>query len=268
MTRAPTAPAALARDLGRLGVCAGDTMMVHASLRAIGPVDGGASGVVEALRSAVGDAGTLVMIVGAEVDWYTVDRPPRAPLDEIIATHAPFDPLATAAMREVGALAEVFRQSPGVRVTDHPDGRFAAWGADAEALLADTPWDDYYGPGSVLERLYHMGGRVLRMGADLDTVTALHYAEYLADLPHKRSRTLYFLVRGASGPEVRAVTSLDNAHGIVDCEGEDYFARILRAYLATGRAARGPVGGAGSELIDARDVVDFAARWIERHLRG
>ncbi len=52
---------ALARDLRRLGVGAGDTLMVHASLRAIGPVEGGAGGVLDALEEAVSPQGTLLM---------------------------------------------------------------------------------------------------------------------------------------------------------------------------------------------------------------
>lgn len=38
----------------------GDLLMVHASLKAIGPVEGGAETVVAALRSAVGPTGTVM----------------------------------------------------------------------------------------------------------------------------------------------------------------------------------------------------------------
>ena len=65
-------------DLRSLGVAAGDLLMVHASLRAIGPVDGGAEGVLEALETAVGPGGTLLMTLGAKDDWAWVnDRPER-----------------------------------------------------------------------------------------------------------------------------------------------------------------------------------------------
>ena len=147
----------------------------------------------------------------------------------------PFDCLVTPADPDVGVFAEVFRTRSRTRVSDHPEGRFAASGSLADRLLDDVPWDDYYGPGSPLERFVRAGGRVLRLGADLDTVTLLHYAEYLAPLPSKRRVRRHRLVLGRDGPEVRVVECLDDSDGIVDVPGEDYFAVILREYLATGR---------------------------------
>jgi len=44
----PSSREALVRALRQLGVRAGDAVMVHASLRAVGPVEGGAEGVLDA----------------------------------------------------------------------------------------------------------------------------------------------------------------------------------------------------------------------------
>jgi aminoglycoside N3'-acetyltransferase len=113
-----------------------------------------------------------------------------------------------------------------------------------------------------------MGGSVLRMGADPETVTALHYAEYLADMPNKRRVRRHYRVMGADGPVTRAVQCLDDESGIVDWDGKDYFAIILKKYLSAGRARLGKVGNADSELIDARDIVNFGAQWMNEHLAG
>lgn len=43
----------LVHALGALGVVPGDMLMIHASLRAVGPVAGGAEALVEALERAV-----------------------------------------------------------------------------------------------------------------------------------------------------------------------------------------------------------------------
>jgi aminoglycoside N3'-acetyltransferase len=262
----PQAVADLADDVRRLGVRLGDVVMVHASLRKVGPVAGGADGVLGALEAVVGAEGTLLMTVGAQDDWGWVNDRPEADRPLLLRDAEPFDCLLTPADPEVGVLAEVFRTRPGTLVSDHPEGRFAASGRLASVLVDDVPWDDYYGPGSPLERFVQAGGRVLRLGADIDTVTLLHYAEYLAPVPSKRRVTRHRMVVGRDGPELRVVTCLDDSEGIVDHPGDDYFGVILRRYLATGRACMGVVGGATSELIDGADIVKFAVQWMTEHL--
>ncbi|HOC17559.1 MAG TPA: AAC(3) family N-acetyltransferase [Vicinamibacterales bacterium] len=255
---------ALVADLASLGVATGDLVMVHASLRRLGPVERGAEGVIEALDEAVGPGGTVMMVLGARDDWAWVNDRPEPERAALLEGSPPFDALATPASPEVGVLAEVFRRTPGTRVSDHPEGRFGARGLLARHLLLDVPWDDYYGPGSPLERLVDGGGKVLRLGADPNTVTLIHYAEYLAEVPGKRRVRRHRLVATPRGPELRIVECLDDNNGIVDYPGGDYFADILQAYLEQGRARQGLVGQAGSELLDARDLAEFAARWMTK----
>lgn len=253
-------------DLVRLGVAAGDLLMVHGSLRAVGPVDGGADGVLDALEAAVGPGGTLFMTLGARDDWAWVNERPERDRPDPLCDAEPFHYLVTLADPDVGVLSEVFRTRPGTMVSDHPEGRFGASGPHADSLLRRVPWDDYYGPGSPLERFVRANGRVLRLGADLDTLTVLHYAEYLAPLTSKRRVRRHRMVAGREGPELRVVECLDDSDGIIDYPGEDYFVVILREYLATSRASTGVVGQSTSELIGAAVVVEFAVAWMTEHL--
>jgi aminoglycoside N3'-acetyltransferase len=259
-------PADLVADMRRLGVRPGDALMVHASLRKIGTVEHGPEGVIEALDTAVGEEGTLMMTLGAIVPHEWVNGRPEAEREALLAGEPPYDPLAAPSLPEVGRLAEAFRLRPGTIVNDNPSGRFGARGRHAEALMRNAPWHDYYGHDSPLERFVRLGGRVLRLGANPDTTTVLHYAEYLAEVPNKRTIRRHYRVNGPTGPVTRAMDCLNDETGIVDCPGEDYFAIILKAYLALGRARTGTVGGATSELIDARDIVDFGARWMSEDL--
>lgn len=241
--------------------------MVHASLRRIGPVEGGTAGVIAALDEVVGPEGGVMMVLGADNDWDWVNERPEVERVALLADAEPFDPLTTPAEEDVGYLAEAFRTHAGTTVSDNPEGRFAARGALAGALLRDPPWDDYYGPGSPLEHLCELDGAVLRLGANPDTVTLLHYAEYLVPLAEKRRVTRHRRVLGPDGPRVRTVSCLNDSDGIVAWEGEDYFKLILEAYLAEGRGGRGPVGGAPSEFLDARDLVAFGVDWMARTFR-
>jgi aminoglycoside N3'-acetyltransferase len=107
---------------------------------------------------------------------------------------------------------------------------------------------------------------VLRLGANPDTTTVLHYAEYLADVPGKRRVRRHYRVMGATGPVTRSVECLDDEFGIVDWDGEDYFALILKAFLDEGRGLRGRIGNAEAQLVEAKDIVDFGARWMTANL--
>jgi aminoglycoside N3'-acetyltransferase len=262
----PTSVEDLAADLRGIGVAPGDLLMVHASLRAIGPVERGADGVLDALEAAIGPGGSLLMTLGARDDRSWVNERPERERPGLLRDAEPFDPLETPADPDVGVLAEVFRRRPRTSVSDHPEGRFGASGPLAGHLVEDVPWDDYYGPGSPLERFVRSGGRVLRLGADPDTLTLLHYAEYLTPVPSKRRVRRHRLVTGRNGPEIRTVECLDDSDGIVDHPGEDYFTTILRGYLSTGRASTGIAGRAAGELLESADVVDFAVTWMAEHL--
>lgn len=48
----------LTDDLAGLGVHSGDTLLVHSSIKAVGPVDGGADALLDALQAAVGPEGS------------------------------------------------------------------------------------------------------------------------------------------------------------------------------------------------------------------
>lgn len=258
----------LVADLRALGVRPADALMVHASLRRIGGPEGAADAdvVLDAVERATDPGGTLMMTMGAldAHDWVN-ERPEQERL-ALLADAEPFDPLTTPVQPDVGVLAEVFRRRPGTIVSDHPEGRFGASGRLAAALVADVPWDDYYGPGSPLERFVAAGGRVLRLGADPDTTTLLHLAEYLCDVPDKRRVRRHRLVLSPDGPVVRTVECLDDSEGIVAHDGEDEFATILREYVEAGRGAVGTVGHADASLLDAADLLAFGTEWMTREL--
>jgi aminoglycoside N3'-acetyltransferase len=234
----------LAHQLRALGLKDGAIVMPHASLRKLGPTEGGANGVIDSIQQVVGSAGTIVMIVGAR-------------------ENQPFDAQTTPAESSIGTLAEVFRKRPDTRVNDHAVARFAATGLHASNLLERTPLHDYYGPDSVLERFTNLDGVVLRLGSDLNTVTLTHWAEYLAQLPTKRTvRRCY--ERADTGAQW--IQSLDDSDGLVDWLAGDYFTELLKDYLATGRANVGTVGSCTAELLQAKDYVAFATRWLESNL--
>lgn len=277
----------LVAQLRALRVRPGATVMLHASMRAVGPVDGGAEGLLDAVLVTIGEEGTLLMVAGAadEHDWVN-----ERPVDEraaLLADALPFDPRTTPADPDVGVLAEVFRRRLDAMVNDHPDGRFVAVGAGAAAMLGDGPWHDYYGTGSALDRLVERGGVVVRLGADENTITLTHLAEFRAQLAWPKVRVArHHRVLVDGRPTIVVVETFDDSDGIseYDLTGHDpadfpdhaideddgtidEFAAILHDYRATGAVRTGIVGGARAELIEAEPFVRFAVEWIETHAR-
>ncbi|MHC0432641.1 aminoglycoside 3-N-acetyltransferase [Streptomyces sp. O3] len=268
----PVTRSRLIQDLTALGLADGDTVMFHTRMSAIGYVAGGPRTLIGALGDVVGERGTLLVTCGwNDAPPYDFTGWPGPWQDALRAEHPAYDPGLSEADHENGRLPEALRRWPGAVRSRHPDASLAALGASAAALMADHPWDDPHGPGSPLERLVTLGGRVLFLGAPLETFTLLHYAEALAEAPGKRFVT-YEQPIEVDGERVwRRFHDIDSSTGAFDYspvvpEGQDPFEAITRDMLAAGIGRRGRVGAAESHLFEAADAVEFAIGWIEGKL--
>jgi aminoglycoside 3-N-acetyltransferase len=256
--------ARLAADLRALGLRAGAIAMVHTRMSALGWVVGGSEAVVRALLGALGPEGTLMAYASWAEHVYHAEDWPAEHRAAYEADPPAFD-LATGAVdADYGRIPERVRTWPGALRSSHPEASVVAVGPRAAFLTSAHPDDDGYGAGSPFARLVEADGRVLMLGAPLDTVTILHHAEAIARVPGKRMVT--FTVRLASG-EHRSYTDIDTSRGAFDYErlglGEDEFAVIAREALGAGIGVRGLVGAAESHLFPARELVAFAVEWME-----
>ncbi len=238
----------------------GDAVLVHAALRSVGPVLGGADMILAALRDAVEPEGTIL----GYTDWQGEDDWASDPSlrDELPA----FDPLSSRSIRDVGFFPEMLRTTPGAHRSSSPGASMAAVGGRAEWFTADHSLDYGYGPQSPLGKLVEAGGKTLMLGAPLDTMTLLHHAEHLADFAPKLIRRYEapILVDGVKvWRQFEEFDTADPPPGLPD----DYFATIVEDFLATGKGKRGTVGAAPSVLVEAKEIVPFAVRWIESFFR-
>ena len=248
----------LARELRELGVTPGDVLMVHASMRAVGEVLGGANVVVQALEDVVGEAGTLTAYVDVELFHEDDDESEDVPV---------FDARIARAARDHGILHEVMRTWPGARRSAHPDAGVVAIGARAEWIVDPHPFRYGYGEGTPFARIVEAGGKVLMLGAPLDTITLVHHAEHLARIPDKRVVRYRRRMLGREGvPEWVEFEEFETGDPVHESLPENCIEVIAEAYLASGRGRRGEIGKAPSYLFEGADLVRFAVEWLEEKL--
>jgi aminoglycoside 3-N-acetyltransferase len=254
--------ASLVADLRRLGIRPGDVLLVHAAMRRIGRVTGGAAAVVAALTNIVGPSGTLV------VPTQTADNSDtsNAHLSRIAgmtpeqvqrfrAAMPPFDPVTTPSTG-MGRLAEQIRIGPGAIRSAHPQTSFAALGPLAAKLMSDHRLDCHLGEFSPLARLYEVEAKVLLLGVGYNVCTAFHLAEYryLVSPPRREYHCVI-----ADGGRRRWHSYED----VVLDDGD--FGELGADLERTGAAVTGRVGGAECRLLPLMAAVDFAVAWLRRH---
>jgi aminoglycoside 3-N-acetyltransferase len=250
----------LADDFRSLGVRPGDTVMMHASVRAVGEVAGGPDQIHLALKDALTPDGTLMMYAGCP--RYT-DEVGRGNLTadeekEVLEKLPAFDPVTSRSDYTNGALVELLRTYPGTRVNRHVV-RFVVWGKQAEHLIREQPWDYAFGPGSPLDRFVKLDGRIVLLGSDHDAVTFLHYAEHVADIPGKRVARYKVPVEENGRRVWRDMAEFDTSgQGVHAHWPERFFAKIVDSYLASVHNGGGRVGDATAYLFPARELLDFA----------
>ena len=254
----------LANDFRRLGVVAGDTVMVHASIRSVGAVAGGPDQIHLALKDALTDDGTLMMYASCPDQFDEVGRGNLTPDQEREALEKlpPFDPLTARAARDNGALVELMRTYPGSKVNAHV-ARFVVWGKHADHLISRQPWHYAFGPESPLERFAALNGRILLIGCDHDTVTFLHYAEHIVTIPDKRIARFKVPVLEGGRRVWREMEEFDTSASGVHANWPDrFFARLVDTYCANAGNRGGTVGDARCFLVDATGLLEFSLKMM------
>lgn len=226
----------LIEQLRTLGVERAGVLVVHTSFRAVGPVEGGPSGLIEGLREVLGPSGTLVM------PSMNGSRRPE-----------PYDPARTPT-RGMGIVAESFWRMPETFRGDHPTSSFAASGPLARQITAPQPLSPAHGLDSPIGRVYQLGGSVLLLGVGHDSNTTIHLAERMAQVPYLVPKWTTVLRDGAA--ERVEFGEIDHC-----CRNF----RLVDDWLRErGLQIEGKVGHASARLMESRNVIDV----VVPHLGG
>src|SRR5579872_3411213 len=129
----------LSSQLQVIGLNSGDTIMLHASMRAIGKEVENPNHVIQSIIDVVGLTGTLMMYIGCEPEYEAVgrDKYTSEQESEILKRCSAFDPEISPARPDYGIIAEFFRKWPGVICSSNPGARIAALGDQAQWITAD-----------------------------------------------------------------------------------------------------------------------------------
>lgn len=218
--------------LRALGVQPGMMLEVHASLRSLGPVEGGVDTVLDALMEAVGTEGALVMpAFRLSPNLALTEEDLRMGLTMKIKI-LPEDAERTA----MGLVADTFLRRPDV-VTGEGIFRVSAWGKDAAKHAAGFQY------------LIDHGGHALLMGADIYRLSAMHYVEDA--LPAE--------IRARFRPEPEALEKYPEGEWLVEAwtpEAKPWY-RIQDAAYEKGLILDGRVGGAKCMFLPVKPVIEL-----------
>lgn len=225
----------IVQGLRDLGVETGMVLMVHSSLGAFGPVEGGADTVIDALIEAVGPEGTLLMpAMGG------------APVFDVNETKS-----------NVGEIADSFWRRPEVTRSIHPTHSAAGIGPltdqifqghldQSSALGADSPW----GRVAKLEN-----GFILFLGCDQDRNTLLHTAEDIANGAYLNTISRDYFDENRQVKKL-VMERFPGPH-------RD-FLQMDRLFLQAGAMRMSKIGRAMCRLMKAGQILDLAVKELQR----
>ena len=167
-----------------IGVKQGMSLLVHSSLKRVGPVEGGPDTIIDALLETLGPEGTLMMsTVSGSVN-------PNQPVFHVLHTPS-----------SVGYLSNVFRKQKNVIRSLHPVHSLVGLGPKADFftsghLEANTPWS----PDSPYGKLMRNNGHILFLGVNFECNTCMHALEIEARVPGLHTKeTTTLIVFDADG---------------------------------------------------------------------
>lgn len=229
----------LMQHLQEMGLKPSDAIMVHSSMKSIGPVEGGADTVLDALMEYF--AHGLLML--PTHTWKTTKG------DGSI-----YDPAKEPAC--VGILPNLFMKRPGVVRSLHPTHSMAAYGREAEAFLAgEENAASPCAPDGAWGRLREIKAKILLLGVTHQRNTFIHVLDEVFHVSGRLAdHTITLYVKMPDGSLKPCVYTPHIG------QVSDEFDKLRRGFEETGAARNTRFGDAACILCDASRIYDVCAR--------
>lgn len=239
----------LIEDLKKMGLKESDSLMVHSSMKSIGPVEGGADTVVDALMEYL--SGGLLMM-------------PTHTWAQMSAEYNVFDPENEPGC--VGIIPNIFFKRPGVVRSLHPTHSIAAYGTGAAAYVrgeenCTTPCT----PGGCWERLKSINSKILLVGVNHVKNTYIHAVEEVLGVPERfTDEPVLFKIKmpDSTYKEVQ----MYRHYNVHTAHISESFQKLARAYEENKAARNVRFGDADCILCDADGIFEVTKMVLSHEL--
>ena len=236
-------------DLKNMGLQPTEAIMVHSSMKAIGPVEGGADTVVDAFMEYFKEG--LFMT-------------PTHTWAQMSAEYSLFDPKEEPAC--VGIIPNIFRKREGVIRSLHPTHSIAAYGPQAAEYVKGeeniiTPGQ----PGGCWSRLFDVHAKILLVGCTHARNTFIHAVEELLDVPERLTeKPVDFQIKMPDG-NIKEVAVYRHYNRFTPHISEEYD-KLAEAYYELGAAKKVKFGDADCILCDAVKIYEVTKKVLSHEI--
>ena len=223
------------------GVRHDDVVTIHASLRAPGPIEGGADGLIDALTEYLQDGLLLV----PTHTWAVVNR--ANPFFDVRST-----------IPNIGTLARVAAFRPDAVRSLHPTHSLAVFGRNAREFVQGEERSATPAPmGGCLSRLYELNGKILLLGVGHERNTYLHAVDERMDIPNRlQPEGFRITITDWEGNQIESPEF--HPHHVVGIPVgcSEYYPNYKKALERCGAVTYGQLGSALVYCCDARRMTD------------
>lgn len=228
----------MVRDFRLCGIKAGDIILMHSALSAIGHVEGGADAVIDALLEVLTPEGTLA----------------------VVAMHnGVFD--AATSPSAVGIISETVRRRPNaVRSLRHCHSVAAIGRLSGYFTVGHENCETNCGKGSPYDKIRELGGKIVLLGVDMNRNTTLHALEDFADAP--------YLVSDYPVPAPTYMKDYEGKQILLKKfpPGHRDFLRFTPSLRRADAMTEGRVGNAVVKVIDAKKMYELGLAHLAENI--
>ena len=230
------------------GVKHDDVVTIHSALRAAGPIEGGADGLIDALKEYLSEG----MLLVPTHTWAVVN-----------AANPHFDVRST--VPNIGTMARVAAFRPDAVRTLHPTHSLAIFCQDRARAVAYAQGEERSATpapmGGCLSRLYELGGKVLLLGIGHERNTYLHAVDERMDIPNRLAEKGFTVTITDWNGQTRTSPVFHPHHTAGISVGlSEYYPNYKRALEHCGAVTYGTLGNATVYVCDCRKMTDCVMR--------